>query len=325
VTDPRGDGLLNSDILGHREGWLPSWDNEMAELLMPLVKANHPPKLKMFFFANTFPLAYHYAIALQNSGKHDPTKYIELSNWGDRKQQGVLAYTSSPRDGTSGRLRNLPITIFKPKWAFIPLTLSSQSVWGALDQPMTLSGFLAKPELEAYEDFAIYAELQELGGYLQGRVQETLRELGKAAKRVQVFFSQGARQKLPLVTTRKSTPNLLRLFIYGGSLSSYLSHKTGRYLRLSLEEGKECSKILNTFLRCPAIFAEPLQKYHKKLYASAKRALRPVDTKACPPFFTVYRSYNEMAWLLQHRSSFENAEDFAQCLADHNAGLPLEP
>jgi len=110
-------------------------------------------------------------------------------------------------------------------------------------------------------------------------------------------------------------------------MSSYLLSKTARYLPVELPDSVRAKlKFTDTYLRCSnSKWHRTLADYHKRLYLAAKLVAErkaAVVGGLCPPFFTVYRAYNELAWLFQHRSSFANAKDFAQCLHDHHHRAP---
>ena len=304
--------------------WLTKWDEDMVDILTPIAGHNKAPRVEMLFFANTFPLAYHYAIALKRK-KKSPNKLIFPGVWGAPNKSNMIFYTNEPkkRDG-SQRVR---VTVFEPRYAFTPLTLASSRIRDDLlsdeniktrqPQRFTISEFLEKAKKRDYEfgDVVISAEIADLGDYLKAFVEKTF-------DKVTVFASQGPRKtvKLPISRLIKPSSNMLRFFIYGGSLSSYLRRKQDRYLSLDIHDGSgEVAEKMNTYISCPTVFVEALKKYHKKLYEAAKEAenYKP-GCQTCPQFFTVYRSYNEMAWLLQHRSSFEDADEFAKCLRDHH-------
>lgn len=304
----------------------------MVEILSPIAGADDPPKLKMVFFANTFPLAYHYAIALKraNNDKYKSlSEFIYPGVWGSPKspkEDNLISYTNDDKN------HNVPVTIFKPRYAFVPLTLAASRIRDDLlgkediqkrtPPPwFTISEFLEKA-IKKYkiEDVVIYAEIADLGEYLKSFMEKTF-------PNPTVFAAQGPPEavNLPMFRLIKPFPSMLRVFIYGGSLSSYLLRKKDRYLSLDIDNGNENvdGKKMKTYVSCPPTFAEPLKQYHEELYKAAKEAENyernyERGCKTCPQFFTVYRSYNEMAWLLQHRSSFKEAEEFARCLRDHH-------
>lgn len=310
--------------------WLTKWDDKMVNILSPIAAADTPPKLHMLFFANTFPLAYHYAIALKKA-EQPPQELIVSSAWGAPKEDNMILYTND-RNDRSESTALVPVTIFKPRYAFVPLTLASSRMWEdpksgkrIKGKTLTLSDFLRKVTCGEYkfDNIIIYAEIVDLGDYLKDIIRNLIKkEYGDPT----VFAVQGSSESvfLPVHELFNPRPSILRVFIYGGSLSSYLRRKEDRYLPLDIDNGNgDDGEKMETYVRCPPEYIEPLKQYHEELYKAAGEAQQnDEDSETCPPFFTVYRSYNEMAWLLQHRSSFKNAKEYARCLWEHHDGRP---
>jgi hypothetical protein len=119
-----------------------------------------------------------------------------------------------------------------------------------------------------------------------------------------------------------SVSNILRIFIYGGSLSSYLLRKQNRYIALDIDtSGVKVDETMKTYISCPSPFADAISNYHLELYRAAEEGqeIPRRNGSKCPNYFAVYRRYNEIAWIFQHRSSFKNAQEYANCLwAHHN-------
>lgn len=311
-----------------------SWDDEMIKYLQPMAKAKKPPFLELLFFANTFPLAFHYALALQDQskGSSEISHLIKLRNWKEKSKddnKNVIKYTNDPK---SEKVNSL-VTIFKPKWVFVPLTLGTSRLWHSLPsvqdavkkgfrnedmEPPQLSEFLKPAQRAGFDDVWIYAELFDLGVYLSKIVKEQNFKTTIFAGDAGVEGTNDS--PLPFFKSVNIYTNILRLFIYGGSLSSYLREKYNRYLPLQLPDSKNGNDLMKTFVSCPSIYVKALQKYHAALYKAAKCEATKEENNdhLCPSFFTVYRGYNEMAWLLQHRSHFKDAKKFAKCLIDHN-------
>src|SRR5713101_9335183 len=109
--------------------WLTNWDQEMAAHLSSIAKLDKPPRMQLLFFANTFPLAYHYALALK-SAKLNPDKYIHVGLWNqiDKDYDGIFYTNDMNKAGKYSR----SVTVFNPRWAFVPRTLSISRIWDAL-------------------------------------------------------------------------------------------------------------------------------------------------------------------------------------------------
>ncbi|THD83211.1 MAG: hypothetical protein E7812_00830 [Phenylobacterium sp.] len=135
-----------------------------------------------------------------------------------------------------------------------------------------------------------------------------------------IFFAEQKHNSLPMLADNgnRLRQNDLRMFIYGGSLSSYLMGKNSRYAPLALGQDSDLPPTMDLRIVAPAEYVNPLKLYHQALYGDALDEDDHDKNDQCPPFFTVYRGYNDLAWLLQHRSSFKNASAFAHCLRDHH-------
>jgi hypothetical protein len=267
------------------------------------------------FFANTFPLAYHYAWALKKEGI-DPKEKIHIGLWKDSEDTNLIHYTNVP----SKTKAQIFVTVFNPRWSFASLTLATSRIWDSIQprgcpQPKDMSEFFSNANSAGFDDLWIYAELGDLGIF-QAKLAQTFFPNPK------IFFWQAspADGRLPAFEDRQADHNVLRLFIFGGSMSSYLLRKTSRYLPLSLpgvNNGGRLPSSMELLVSGPEQAMPSLTRYHSALYGTA---LVPPssESETCPPFYTVYRSYNELAWLLQHRSSFKSAEEFRSCLAQHH-------
>jgi hypothetical protein len=310
------------------QSWLTAWDEKMIAILDPMAAHEKPPHLQLFFFANTFPLAYHYAIALSRHGRTSPQEHIQLGEW-EKSEPDVdpvngMRYTIKPI--TSNGITPVPVTVFQPRWAFVPFTLGTSRIWNSVRSVPTdakeklppvkpLLDFLKAAKSEGFDHLWIYAELEVLGRYLQSLTGSTRFASTK------LFHTQvvDGRCALPCIQRPSSHQNVLRMFIYGGSLSSYLLCKTTRYLALKLPDEEAQNGSMATYISCPSKWQTVLKAYHSALYESAVNF--PRESSTCLPFFTVYRGYNEMAWLLQHRSSFKDSDDFARCLRHHHMAI----
>lgn len=302
--------------------WLSAWDERMIGYLDEIAGVKSPPPMQLLFFANTFPLIYHYGLALKRRGK-DPNKYIH-AGWlnEDVKAPNTIRYTNK----NNSEANNVtPVTIFNPKWAFVPLSLATNRIWqqSRNEDPTSpipkVRRFLEVAKSSEYNSLWVYAELEDLGLYLRSLTD-------KIFPCQSAFYCQGpdGNTRLPAFETTHPDKHFLRLFIFGGPLSTYFRSKASRYLPLSLD-GVAPTKKMQLYVSGPSDYLLALQSYHSALYADSlaitKAKATPSENPSavnCPPFFSVYRSYNEMAWLLQHRSSFKDAFEFAGCIADHH-------
>jgi hypothetical protein len=305
--------------------WLTNWDQKMVAHLSSIAKLDKPPGMQLLFFANTFPLAYHYALALKMKNLN-PDKYIHVGLWNQIKDYDGIFYTNDPKKADKAGKCSSPVTVFNPRWAFVPRTLSISRIWDALPasevdgvseyapQARDLVPFLNGAKEEKYTQVWIYTELKDLGDLVSVQARSMFPQH-------KVFFWEDGSGRLPAFETSSAEQDVLRLFVFGGPLSSYLLRKTKRYLPLALPNGPDFGKTLLSSMKLFVAGSDEtinaLEQYHNDLY-NKSLSRRGKDTSECPPFFTVYRAYNELAWLLQHRSSFKDADEFAQCLKQHH-------
>ncbi|MGH9424710.1 MAG: hypothetical protein ACRD2L_00140, partial [Terriglobia bacterium] len=240
--------------------WLTAWDGRMIDHLLPIAERRKPPRLQMLFFANTFPLAFHYAHALRKTGKQ-PKDYIRLGEWKeyDNGDNGEVMHYTNEATHKAGQT-HIGVTVFDPQWAFVPLTLATSRIWKYLGpvrrggaekavQPRDLSTFLVAAKEAGFDAMWIYAELPDLGAHLKHLVEDCFPDPTIfAVKR----DSRPSEVTLPVFNAANSHQSILRLFVYGGSLSSYLLRKCNRYLPLALSNGAQSGDArMETLVSCP--------------------------------------------------------------------------
>jgi hypothetical protein len=299
------------------------WDRDMVGLLSSLALRKLPPKLRYHFFANTFPLAYHYAWALLDCGKK-PEKFVKYSPGFVTPQKAQWGY-STLNDASSRE--HVKVSLFRPRLAFVERTLWTHRVAVADKVGDGKSELLFSTFLEAvvrsslFEHIVVYAEIPQLGAYLQGISSSVL--VGSPKPVVYSVGGEGGKLLLVPCAQENQASSSIRFFIYGGPLSTYLNRKRNRYIALGIEPAESAAvdvNLLQTVLILPdgvsAAEREDLESYHRRLYGE-------IDTKPgqCAPFSGVYRAFNEVAWLLQSRASFRDAMEFRSCIVDHHGGV----
>jgi len=298
------------------------WDREMVALVRPFADRPVPPVLRYHFFANTFPLAYHYSWALLAAGK-DPRGFVRFAggfNVPEREEWGYATRSSADRKGRQHLVR---VTRFNPRLVFAERNLWTSELYKSLPRsggyPSLGSLLEGISELVPSIDIvAIYAEIPELGSYLEQAIAEQLPE-----KKVLVFsLSENGSNLMPPIpfSQRIQSWSPLRLFVYGGPLSMYLWRKAGRYLPLEFDadevEARRIQELETVLLVDKEAVREgeaTLVEYHRRLVVSNEG-----EAGRCPPFYSVYRAFNEMAWLLQSRASFRDAAEFHKCIYFHH-------
>jgi len=315
------------------------WDREMVEILQPIAKDGL--KHYAIFYANTFPLAYHYAWALRKvcGVNFELKKLIQFTSWGDNPTESPCFYYCSASALKNPTTKFAPITRFLPQQVFVQKTLATARIADELqgDGADTLSfeSFLQKAfcpgrSLCHFDFIEIYAELDVLGEYLK----QTLDKL-KPRPDCHIYRLD---DRIPILAPflTKDGQSSLRLFIYGGPLSSYFVRKPNYYiptcLHLPADTTPEKGIPTGIFLNSPndEQHLSSIKDYHRQLYTRAQElkdlgAKDAAYTKECPPFYSVYQSYNEMALLMQHRSSFRGPKDYGVCIAEHHGEVDSTP
>ncbi len=297
-----------------------AWDRKLIALLSPI--ASRAPKLRFHFFANTFPLAYHYWWALREAGKRpeDSLEFATGFNPPRAREWGYATLETARRN----RRECVPVTRFKPRFVFAERTLWTWHVQQLLrnrEVRITLRSFIeeVKRVSPSLNLVLIYAELSDLGRIVQKYVNALVGDTGLDVKVFSVAHSGSLFLAPPVpVAHREPFRTVLRLFVYGGPLSTYLQRKDNRYLPLALDEGfsADADPTMEVALVLDKGATDDdkqcLARYHKEL-------LRAASAGSCAAFSSVYRAFNEMAWLVQSRASFQSADEFRECVKAHHA------
>jgi len=316
------------------------WDKKLINALLPLAKAGWIHHT--VFFANTFPLGFHYAWALKQAGKENQIKEcLKISGWkpSSIEDENKAFYYDVREDSKRGVF--IPVTIFQPKYVFIQRTLATTCLAEDVikeikarpikkkkigdvkksfvknNPPLPLKSFLQKAK--DFDTVEIYAEIDVLGEYLRSKITSEITD-----KTCRVYHAESG-ERLPLIEPFARGNSTLRLFIYGGSLTTYLKRKKNHYITTEVDSGKNSDeKKLATGIRlvgtANATIKKAIRTYHKLLYDAAdpKRNKNLNNAMNCPPFYSVCRAYNTTAWLNQHRSTFKEPSEYAVCLEEHH-------
>ncbi len=320
---------MNSEALepSFKSVALTEWDRKLIECIIPLAEDGFIHY--SVFFANTFPLGFHYAWAL-DAAKKNVSKNLHLSSWerklGDSKEKAFFWATKEKKDKNPNFVE---LTAFQPRYVFVQKTLATSSIFEKirLNQSPEESKFIEFIDIakQYFTAFEIYAETSELGNYLESKMV-TLKD------RINKYDPEPGR-KLPLIDSFiKSNHSTLKFFIYGGPLSAYLKHKTKDYISfdmglLTFEEAENLNLVTGVVI----VGGLPrhrlaIETYHEILFSSAKSGSRKQGTlNDFPAFYSVYRAYNDMARLLQHRSWFRQPFEYATCIEEHHLapGRPI--
>jgi hypothetical protein len=298
----------------------------LAVRLRPFATRNNPPSLRFHFFANTFPLAYHYWWALKQAGKDDPGHFISFASGFAPPAASEWGYTTRSFAESTNR-PFVPVTRFQPKWVFAERSIWTREIYQSVvpnpppQGTVSLGRFLKAvlndaPNLDLV---TVYAEIPNLGRYVQRCVDGALPGCD-----VKIFcLADGPGEfcmpPVPIFQQRQCR-TVLRLFVYGGPLSSYLRRKSNRYLPLDVDDdavGTDGEGMETVLVHDRDVDAEEMQQlveYHRTLVQE-----RHDTPRECPPFFSIYRAFNELAWLVQSRASFQDAGEYHDCILMHHA------
>lgn len=300
-----------------------AWDVEMAKLLKPLVdlEMNHP----VLFYANTFPIAFHYAYALGEQPEEMLSKRLNSGTWNVPPAGSKASFYYGT---VANKKLEVPVTKFTPKYVFAYKTLAvahafdkaieTQRLAQRLDRKNPSFDEFLEVALPKYDKVILHTEIEELGKSLSAMI---------GSRKPVTLYTPAKGEHLPLTKPfANSAASTMRLFVYGGPLSTYLLRKDNYYVGLLLGGANEG---ITTAVRIKGISSvsdrakakQAIAAYHRKLFADAETLCKSKGRSSadkCPPFYSVYRAYNELAWTLQHRSSFKSAKEYAQCLFDHH-------
>lgn len=307
-------------------------DNALMEVLRPLASAR--VRLRVPFFANTFPIAFHYFQVIQDLfSNEDVGRMIQFVDWKERvkfesqSEFGPVLFYATREDldspeRYSGRQRTeCPVTIYKPLRVFAQFSLQAWEIHltrrGETLKEIADSLFDGR-EVELFTDIPLQA---------MSVLERSLSE--KNQKLVRVVKMQPA----DVFEHESMYADTVRLFLFGAPLTSYLSRKKKYYVPFDLTKREEDELLrLDSFrtfmvidegddlvrLKDPISVAveTAVNTYHQLLFDGAR------DQAERWQFRTTQEFYNRTSRLLQLRPSFESAEDYAACLVDHHH--PLE-
>jgi hypothetical protein len=320
-----------------RDAFLSDLDTRLMDTIRPL--GDHGAELYFPFFANTFPLAFHYASLLKRSNKSGRINdLIKLIAWDNERAvlMGTmstnvsvprLCYTTEEaiqKIGEASRrdaITQVPVTVFSPKWVFTEFNLK---VWSVRCDSLKAKGSNQRdgvvrvvdvvPVLNEFELFEVYTEIPDQATAF---FDVFAKKIGLTVKRRIIEMSKAEF----LVDSEHLTKRSLKLFFYGGPLMSYFFRKRQRYIPLLVDEIVEPMPFFKTLVAvtnssaeiCKTI-GECIRTYHLDLYKSAKQ----VSQTTCYSFRAMQHNYNRIARVLQTRSSFLSPLEYAQCLSQHH-------
>jgi len=315
-------------------------DDELIVTLAPLLI--HKAVVCFPFFANTFPLVFHYFCLLRsaNISANLTDRRIKLISWGDerrlikykRSQTPLVVYSTEKDIGNAEGITKVHVTKFLPKYIFSEFNLR---LWNAshrtieadeTTQPDIRKVVAALHKENSFEYFEVFTEIPAQAKALAGELFESL-DL-KEGTHYNVFDLTKATRFFDESHLLKKT---LRLFLYGAPLTRYFLRKKQRYIpfEVTINGAEDSFETVVAVKGNPSVreaISNAICIYHRTLYDAAKKE----KEREQQSFRAVQYHYNRVARLLQHRSSFPSSLEYAKCLADHHqppkvGGQPNEP
>lgn len=309
------------------------FDKEQIETLHPLARAGAVVRVPMF--ANTLPLAYHYA---QWFSAGTRAKHVEIIPWGwnaveevIREQTDSLAvYYLTPADRgrfyshiqpnrTDLNLEYLPITVYQPRWVFVKrsLRLHKQIAPFPDDDRPYLRSVIATLVKDS-DRCEIFSDTPDQAWALAKLLEVPF------ARKVDVVDVHGDN-----ALDRPPRPNHpLQLFYFSAPGASVLLNDP-RFISLRLDDdlaAYDAPAAFETGIAfvysgdadghsIPAL-RESLSQYHVTLYERCSD--RHADTRR-EHFLELTWVYNRLARAQRITDTFESEHDFATCIRDHHA------
>lgn len=309
-------------------------DKTLCNDLAPLIE--HGVEIRVPFFANTFPLAFHYASILEsNRGTSRQLNHrIKFISWAKetsqfRRSKGppLVYYSTEDKAPTDEQTDTVCVTDFQPRWIFSEFNLT---IWA---ERTRLAKNLGMPSESTEIEFGqISHTLKDVHFF------EVFTEIPTQAKALFPLILKGCKQHLEpsYLEPQKAHSilpmgdhlrnNTLRFFLYGAPLTSYFLRKRQRYIPFKVDKLNSAESSFRTVVvvrggdenKRKQIIAA-LGRYHSNLYKTANAELKDDRLN----FRAVQYNYNRIARLLQHRSSFPSSIDYAKCLDAHHKN-PIE-
>ncbi|GMV20764.1 MAG: hypothetical protein AMXMBFR57_07130 [Acidimicrobiia bacterium] len=279
-------------------------DESLAETLRPLVQVE--AKVEVPFFANTFPLAFHYWCSWRLAGRAGvvPVRFIDWTEpWFRSASKLTVGYVS---ESNATEMPRTPVTTYLPRWVFAEFSPAAVALRGKSDKFRDIVGLLVgQRRVEVYSDIPEQAK-SVCESILEGRT-----------------FSLMEPDCPGIFDVPQTVDRTVRLFMYGGPLSTYFLRKHKWYVPFALDSPADMAasvagkfKTLAALARTEGheteVLTKTLASYHQQLYSAAKDTGEHWQLRSAQEF------YNRASIVRQHRSSFLSPEEFARCLSDHH-------
>jgi len=303
------------------------FDNQQSKLLHPL--AERGVILHFPLFANTFPLAFHYAKALRNIGEKNPEAFIIYHQWdqGPPKHSDKRTHLYYATKSQLNQHRNIQasihITLYRPTHFFIDRTaktayhLNQHGHEGAL----RFNPDCAKALFSGATQIEIVSDTPEQADYLKYQLRRNLHR----PPLIEIGRRQDAIANV-LLAERQSDS---RLYFFGAPATARFLSQARRFVPIQLNsEGfsredysQEVRDLFDTFsaIGGATLADNDLQEVSVAIDAYHSNLFDAANSKP-EAFEEVFIRYNEMAWRLDSVAVFDNAESFARSISAHHIG-----
>lgn len=306
-----------------------AFDRQQIDLLLPI--AREDAVLHFPFFANTFPLGYHYFCALREMGHTtNVPDFLRLMDWARDGGSGPadvaanrevskpqIFYTTGEFQHQAGQAGTVvPVAYYRPRLFFIRYDRSIAKL--VVDG----SGHLT-PELLLhigtwYDAVEIVTDIPEQAEILQTTLTSK-DQWGAAALTVDVRVMNDWRSAFDFFGRRDG---VLSIHFYGAPSTSALAARRHDFVPVVFPERPGVSdKKLETYAAIVAAegderwnaWIEPIRQYHERLFEMARQL---GEASVAESFRDVWWAYNRYAAMLRHDSQFPTPQAFARCLTE---------
>jgi hypothetical protein len=308
-------------------------DAQFIECLAPIAASR--AKIYYPFFANTFPLAYHYhktllSSTVANHTASDTARRIIQLPWSTPVRTIIGQHNETNSDlpavfyATLADAKTLQKTdykhtvpfkhcvvwLYRPRYIFVELT---PHTWDVSREHKTFSRAVLHDLMAGRNTIDVHTDIPS-------QALALLRQLDATDTYNVPLFPSATADTADVLTDAPPPGSTLRLYLYGGPLTAYLKRKTDRFIDFRVPDTLT-DKQSDDFTTCICVaghngLLRGLKAYHTLLSNTAH------TTDQDDLFWPLCNAYNRLARVTQHRSSFPTASAFAACLREHIAKEP---
>ncbi|ESS72050.1 hypothetical protein MGMO_74c00020 [Methyloglobulus morosus KoM1] len=314
---------------------LSDFDNKQIDLLKEF--AERKVVLHFPFFANTFSIAFHYMIALQQDGVNitDLDNYVYEHDWDEPipvLKEGNANVFFATLDAINKKKKEI-----ETKWDFDcrPISHYSQQYIFAEYRPHIASGFKPKQDKKKFSDELVKVANQcgvnriEIFTDIPTQadvIQNELIDWGFIGKKKEIKI---IKKPIDAILYYEASSKVLRLFYYGAPTTSRMLRENFFYIPYKLthpeteyQDPTMITCICYVYLKTDQTTGKTklnfnnLFNYHNNIFNAAEKESRHVD------FLNILWAYNRYAERKQHSATFEDTKAFTRCLKEHHQSPP---